>query len=269
MKKSTIPSACFLLIATLFGAVLSAAQGSAPAKSAKAPAAKPANSGATNAPDAPSANAAQPSPFPDQKSKASYAIGLNIGKSMRQQSVDVDPNVLVQGLKDGLGGGKALMTDDEVRATMMQLQTEVRAKMEEKRKEQGEASKKEGEAFLAANKTKQGVVTLPSGLQYKILTAGTGPKPTASDTVSCNYRGTLVNGTEFDASSKHGGPQTFPVTGVIKGWTEAIQLMPTGSKWQLVIPPDLAYGDQGAGADIPPGSTLVFEVELVSIQPKQ
>jgi FKBP-type peptidyl-prolyl cis-trans isomerase len=269
MKKSTIPSAYFLLIATLFGAVLCAAQGSAPAKSAKAPAAKPANSGATSAPDAPSASAAQPSPFPDQKSKASYAIGLNIGKSMRQQSVDVDPNVLVQGLKDGLGGGKALMTDDEVRTTMMQLQTEVRAKMEEKRKEQGEASKKEGDAFLAANKAKQGVVTLPSGLQYKILTAGTGPKPTASDTVSCNYRGTLVNGTEFDASSKHGGPQTFPVTGVIKGWTEALQLMPTGSKWQLVIPPDLAYGDQGAGADIPPGSTLVFEVELVSIQPKQ
>ena len=129
--------------------------------------------------------------------------------------------------------------------------------------EAGAANKKEGEAFLAANKGKEGVVTLPSGLQYKILKEGTGPKPTASDTVVCNYRGTLINGTEFDSSYKRGQPATFPVGGVIKGWTEALQLMPVGSKWQLFIPSDLAYGERGAGADIGPESTLIFEVELL------
>ena len=132
----------------------------------------------------------------------------------------------------------------------------------------GDANKKEGDAFLAANKTKEGVVTLPSGLQYKILTAGTGPKPTAADSVVCNYKGTLINGKEFDASSKHGGPATFPVGGVIKGWTEALQLMPVGSKWQLFVPADLAYGQRGAGGDIGPGATLIFEVELLSIKAK-
>jgi FKBP-type peptidyl-prolyl cis-trans isomerase FklB len=135
-------------------------------------------------------------------------------------------------------------------------------------KEEGESNKKDGDAFLAANKGKEGVVALPSGLQYKILKEGTGAKPTASDTVACNYRGTLINGTEFDSSYKRGQAATFPVGGVIKGWTEALQLMPVGSKWQLFIPPDLAYGDRGAGADIGPDETLVFEVELLSIQDK-
>jgi FKBP-type peptidyl-prolyl cis-trans isomerase FklB len=130
------------------------------------------------------------------------------------------------------------------------------------------ANKAEGEAFLAANKTKDGVVTLPSGLQYKILTAGTGPKPAATDSVVCNYKGTLINGTEFDSSYKGGKPVTFPVSGVIKGWTEALQLMPVGSKWQLWIPSGLAYGPRGAGADIGPDTTLIFEVELLSIQAK-
>jgi FKBP-type peptidyl-prolyl cis-trans isomerase FklB len=132
----------------------------------------------------------------------------------------------------------------------------------------GETNKTEGEAFLAANKTKQGIVTLPSGLQYTILKEGTGPKPTASDSVVCNYRGTLINGTEFDSSYKGGQPLTFPVGGVIKGWTEALQLMPVGSKWQLFIPSQLAYGERGAGADIGPNATLIFEVELLSIQAK-
>ena len=132
----------------------------------------------------------------------------------------------------------------------------------------GAANKTEGETFLAANKNKEGVVTLPSGLQYKILKAGTGPKPTASDSVVCNYRGTLVNGTEFDSSYKRGQPATFPVNGVIKGWTEALQLMPVGSKWQLFIPAQLAYGERGAGPDIGPNATLIFEIELLSIQGK-
>jgi FKBP-type peptidyl-prolyl cis-trans isomerase len=221
-------------------------------------------------PEAPAAK--QPvasSALPNEKDRVSYAIGMNVGSGLKRQSIDVDPNLVFQGLKDALSGGKTLMTEEEVRATFMSLQEGMRAKQEAKMKELGETNKKEGEAFLAANKAKEGVVTLPSGLQYKILQQGTGPKPTAADTVNCNYKGTLINGTEFDSSAKHGGkPATFPVGGVIKGWTEALQLMPTGSKWQLVIPSTLAYGERGAGADIGPNATLIFEVELVSIQEK-
>jgi FKBP-type peptidyl-prolyl cis-trans isomerase FklB len=202
-----------------------------------------------------------------QKDKASYAIGLNIGKSMHKDSVDVDTTILLRGLRDGLAGAKPLLTDDEARATMVALQADLRKKQEEKMAVQGEANKKEGDAFLAENKTKDGVVTLPSGLQYKILTEGTGPKPTASDTVVCNYKGTLIDSTEFDSSYKRGQPATFPVSGVIKGWTEALQLMPVGSKWQLFIPADLAYGPSGKGG-IGPNATLIFEVELMSIQSK-
>jgi FKBP-type peptidyl-prolyl cis-trans isomerase FklB len=204
-----------------------------------------------------------------QKDKASYAIGLNIGKSMHKDSVDVDPSILLRGLKDGLAGSKPLLTDDEARAAMVTLQSEMRKKQEEKMLVQGEANKKEGEAFLADNKTKDGVVTLPSGLQYKILKEGTGPKPAATDTVVCNYKGTLLDNTEFDSSYKHGQPATFLVSGVIKGWTEALQLMPVGSKWQLFIPSELAYGARGGpGGGIGPNATLIFEVELMSVQPK-
>jgi len=160
------------------------------------------------------------------------------------------------------------MTEAEAQAVLTQLQADMRKKQEEKAQQAGEANQKEGEAFLAANKSKPGVVTLPSGLQYKILKEGTGPKPTATDSVVCNYQGTLINGTEFDNSYKRGEPATFPVNGVIKGWTEALQLMPVGSKWQLFVPADLAYGPRGAGADIGPNSTLIFEVELLSIKAK-
>jgi FKBP-type peptidyl-prolyl cis-trans isomerase FklB len=204
-----------------------------------------------------------------QKEKASYAIGLNIGKSMHKDSVDVDTNILLRGMKDGLAGNKPLLTDDEARAAMVALQADLRKKGEEKMLVQGEANKKEGDAFLAENKTKDGVVALPSGLQYKILKEGTGPKPAATDTVVCQYKGTLLDNTEFDSSYKRGQPATFPVSGVIKGWTEALQLMPVGSKWQLFIPPDLAYGARGGpGGGIGPNATLVFDVELMSIQPK-
>ena len=204
-----------------------------------------------------------------QKDKASYAIGLNIGKSMHKDSVDIDPSILLRGLKDGLAGSKPLLTDDQARAAMVTLQTEMRKKQEAKALVQGEANKKEGEAFLADNKTKDGVVTLPSGLQYKILKEGTGPKPVATDTVVCNYKGTLLDNTEFDSSYKRGQPATFPVGGVIKGWTEVLQLMPVGSKWQLFIPSELAYGARGGpGGSIGPNATLIFEVELMSIQPK-
>jgi FKBP-type peptidyl-prolyl cis-trans isomerase FklB len=204
-----------------------------------------------------------------QKDKASYAIGLNIGKSMNKDSVDVDTSILLRGLKDGLAGGKPLLTDEEARAVMTTLQSDMRKKQEAKMLVQGEANKKEGEAFLADNKTKDGVVTLPSGLQYKILKQGTGAKPVVTDTVVCNYKGTLLDNTEFDSSYKRGQPATFPVSGVIKGWTEALQLMPVGSKWQLFIPSELAYGPRGGpGGGIGPNATLIFEVELMSVQPK-
>ena len=202
-----------------------------------------------------------------QKQKASYALGMKIGGDLKRQGVgaSVDSALTARGLKDALAGGKTLLTEDEEKAALTQLQTEVRGKMEAKAHEAGAAARKVGEDFLAANKSKEGVVTLPSGLQYKILTAGTGPKPTATDTVTCNYRGTLINGKEFDSSYKGGKPVSFQVGGVIRGWTEALQLMPVGSKWQLFIPADLAYGDRGAGSDIGPGDTLIFEVELLSI----
>jgi FKBP-type peptidyl-prolyl cis-trans isomerase FklB len=202
-----------------------------------------------------------------KKEKTSYALGMKIGGDLRRQGVStsLDPALTARGLKDALAGSKALLTEEEEKAVLMQLQTDLRSKQEEKAHEASAPARKEGEAFLAANKSKEGVVTLPSGLQYKILTAGTGPKPTATDTVTCNYRGTLINGKEFDSSAKHGQALSFPVNGVIKGWTEALQLMPVGSKWQLFIPADMAYGDRGSGTDIGPGETLVFEVELISI----
>jgi FKBP-type peptidyl-prolyl cis-trans isomerase len=202
------------------------------------------------------------------KDKFSYALGMNLGTSLHKQSVDIDPAILAQGLRAAMTGAKPLMTIEEAQAALAEVQNDLRKKQMEKMQAAGEANKKEGDAFLAANKTKEGVVTLPSGLQYKILKAGTGPKPTANDSVVCNYRGTLINGTEFDSSYKRGQPATFPVTGVIKGWTEALQLMPVGSKWQLFIPSSLAYGERGAGAEITPNATLIFEVELMSIQPK-
>ena len=214
------------------------------------------------------AKTATPLTLKTQKDKFSYALGMKMGENLHKQSVPVDPAILERGLKDGLAGGKTLLTDDEAQAAIGEVQNDMRKKQQEKMQEVGVANKKEGADYLAANKTKEGVVTLPSGLEYKVVKEGTGPKPTTSDTVVCNYRGTLINGTEFDSSSKHGGPATFPVSGVIKGWTEALQLMPVGSKWQLFVPSGLAYGDRGAGADIGPDATLIFDVELVSIADK-
>ena len=205
--------------------------------------------------------------FKSDKDKISYAIGMNVGKNLQRSSIDVDPAIVTKGIQDTLAG-KTLMTEAEAQTVLTQLQADMRKKQEEKAQQAGEANQKEGETFLAANKAKTGVVTLPSGLQYKILKEGTGSKPAATDSVVCHYRGTLINGTEFDSSYKRGEPATFPVNGVIKGWTEALQLMPVGSKWQLFIPPDLAYGPRGAGADIGPNATLIFEVELLSIQGK-
>ncbi len=230
------------------------------APATKAPAKTPAKTTA--------AKGTAPVALKTQKEKFSYALGMNLGMSLKKQSVEVDPVILSQGLKAALAGGKALLSPEEAQATLMEVQNDLRKKQQEKMQVAGEANKKEGAAFLASNKTKEGVVTLPSGMQYKILKEGTGPKPTATDSVVCNYRGTLINGTEFDSSYKRGQPATFPVVGVIKGWTEALQLMPVGSKWQLFIPSELAYGERGAGGDIGPNATLIFEVELMSIAEK-
>jgi FKBP-type peptidyl-prolyl cis-trans isomerase FklB len=204
------------------------------------------------------------------KEKASYAIGVNIGKGLHRDGVDVDPTFIQRGIRDALLNGKLLMTEDEMKAALMALQADLKKKADTEMAAAGAANKKEGETFLAANKAKEGVVALPDGLQYKILTPGNGPKPTATDTVVANYKGTLINGTEFDSSYKRGQPVTFPVGQVIKGWTEILQMMPVGSKWEVYIPSDLAYGPQGPGraGPIGPDQTLIFEIELVSIQPK-
>ena len=216
-------------------------------------------------------NAAAPA-LTTRKQKFSYALGMNIGSglgaNLKKQSVEVDSTLVSQGLKDAMSGAKTRLTQEEAQAVLKEVQTEVQKEQQAKMKEAADKNKTGGEAFLAANKSKDGVVTLPSGLQYKILTAGTGPKPTASDSVKCNYRGTLINGSEFDSSYKRGQPATFAVGQVIKGWTEALQLMPVGSKWQLFVPASLAYGERGAGAEIGPNATLIFEVELLSIEEK-
>jgi FKBP-type peptidyl-prolyl cis-trans isomerase len=263
MRKPLIVLRTFLAVGVvLLGNAL--AQTTAP-KTPTPPAKKPATPAAKTTPS--TATKSGGVTLTTDKQKASYAIGMNVGAGLHRQGIELDDAALLQGMKDALSGGKTLMTEDEARAALMQLQTEMQAKQQAKAQQEGDANKKEGEAYLAANKGKEGVVTLPSGLQYKILKAGSGPKPTAADSVVSNYRGTLVNGTEFDASEKHGGPQTFPVTGVIRGWTEALQLMPVGSKWQLFIPSDLAYGPRGTpGGPIGPNAALVFEIELLSIK---
>jgi FKBP-type peptidyl-prolyl cis-trans isomerase len=275
MRKLTITALNFLAAGLVLPAIAQAQQTPA-ANTKQAPATKAApapTAGTQKAPATKTGPAAKPRTQPvltlkTQKDKVSYALGANLGMNLHKESVEVDPAIVLRGLKDALAAGKMLMTDDEARAALMQLQAEVRNKQQEKMKVAGEMNKKEGAEFLEANKTKEGVVTLPSGLQYKILTEGTGPKPAASDTVVCNYRGTLISGTEFDSSYKRGQPASFPVNGVIKGWTEALQLMPVGSKWQLFVPAELGYGDRGAGGEIGPGATLIFEVELLSIQGK-
>ena len=209
------------------------------------------------------------SAFKTPKEKFSYALGMEIGDGFRKQALDLDTASLGKGLADAFSNGKTLLTEDEMRAVLASAQEEYRKKQAAVRAEKAEAALKQGEAFLAANKSKEGVITLPSGLQYKILKAGTGEKPDLDDKVVCNYRGTLIDGTEFDSSAKHDAPATFPLRGVIRGWKEALQLMPVGSKWQLFVPSYLAYGENGAGQTIPPNSALIFEVELLSAQESQ
>lgn len=270
MHKSTFRFLTFPLAGTLFCGMALAQQSSAPSTQQPS-AAKP----ATTAPKTQKASAdtkTAPVTLETQKDKISYAIGMNIGKnlndSLKKDAVDFDPDVIIRGMKDALAGNKPLLTDQEAQTILTALQNDVRKRQQEQFQQASEKNKKEGETFLAANKDKPGVVALPSGLQYKILQPGDGPKPTATDTVVCNYRGTLIDGTEFDSSYKRGQPATFPVGQVIKGWTEALQLMPVGSKWELYVPSSLAYGERGTSGPIGPNQTLIFQVELLSIQAK-
>ena len=210
-------------------------------------------------------NAGDNTALKSEKDKVSYSIGLNIGNNFKSQSVDINPDILAKGVKDALSGSKSLMTEKEIQETMAAFQKEMNAKQTERIKALAEKNKKDGEAFLAENKKKEGVKTTASGMQYKIIKAGNGAKPKATDTVAVNYRGTLIDGTEFDSSYKRGEPTSFPLNGIIPGWLEALQLMPVGSKWQLFLPPALAYGERGSGREIGPNAALVFDVELLSI----
>jgi FKBP-type peptidyl-prolyl cis-trans isomerase FklB len=206
--------------------------------------------------------------FKDQREKLSYSIGLDIGKNLKKQAIDVDTKLLLKGLTDGLSGVTPSLTEDEIKEVFTVFQKTMETRHNERQMKLAEKNKAEGEAYLAANKAKEGVITLPSGLQYKELTAGTGPSPTVTDTVTVNYRGSLIDGTEFDSSYKRGQPLKIGVSGVIPGWTEALQLMKVGAKWQLFIPANLAYGTQGAGQTIEPNAVLIFEVELIGIEPR-
>jgi FKBP-type peptidyl-prolyl cis-trans isomerase FklB len=201
-------------------------------------------------------------PLKDSKDKVSYSIGLNIGFNLKKQNVSINPDTFVLGLKDALAG-KPQMTEEQVKETMTAFEKE----MIDKQKAAGVKNGADGEKFLAENKKKEGVKTTASGLQYKVVKEGSGAQPKETDTVIANYRGTLIDGTEFDSSYKRGQPATFPVSGVIKGWTEALQMMKVGSKFQLFIPATLAYGERAIGADIGPNSTLIFEVELLDVKP--
>jgi FKBP-type peptidyl-prolyl cis-trans isomerase len=206
----------------------------------------------------------------NQKAKNSYAVGVQMGSKLKGPSTDLDAELVSRGVKDALTGAKTLLTEAEMKAALEALQTDYRTKQQEAVKQLAEKNKKDGEDFLAGNKTKKGVVTLESGLQYKVLKAGDGKKPTAADTVVCHYRGILIDGAEFDSSLARNRPGTFALKHVIKGWSEALELMSVGSKWQLFIPPSLAYGEsgpRGAGrSKIGPNATLIYEVELLSIQ---
>ncbi|HLQ26082.1 MAG TPA: FKBP-type peptidyl-prolyl cis-trans isomerase [Acidiferrobacterales bacterium] len=201
-----------------------------------------------------------------EKEKLSYSLGANLGQNVKNNNLDIDAEIFARAIKDALTGNKPLLSDEEMKTALQEFQQKMRQKQVAMLQETAAKNKKEGEAFLAANKKKKDVVVLPSGLQYKVIKAGAGKKPTINDTVIAHYTGALINGKEFDSSIRRGEPATFPLGGVIKGWQEVLPLMQTGAKWQVFIPADLAYGETGAGQAIGPNETLVFEIELISIK---
>jgi FKBP-type peptidyl-prolyl cis-trans isomerase FklB len=215
---------------------------------------------------APSVQAGEPSALKTEKERMSYGVGVDMARHFKRSGVEIDVDALARALKDELAGNPLLMSEPELRAARTAYQTAIRRNLAEARDAVGQENKKKSDEFLAANKAKEGVVTLPSGLQYKILRAGTGKKPADTDMVECHYRGALIDGTEFDSSYKAGQARTFKVASVIPGFKEALRLMPAGSKWQIFIPPQLAYGTRGSGKTIPPQSALIYEVELLAVK---
>lgn len=201
----------------------------------------------------------------DLKDKESYSLGFQFGQNMKSQGVELNLEAYTSGIQDALGGAKPKLSQEEINKTVSDLQKRIMTARQKESKEKADKNLAEGKAFLEENKKKEGIKTLPSGLQYKVLAEGSGKTPIATDSVTVNYKGTLIDGSEFDSSYKRGNPTTFQVNKVVKGWTEALQLMKEGSKWQLFIPPELGYGERGGGP-IPPNSTLIFEVELISVK---
>ena len=206
--------------------------------------------------------------FQTDPQRMGYALGTNVGRTFKQQNFPVDIDSVIAGMRDAFTGGTLKMDDAKIAETLQKLQTTLQANAQAAQETATKKNADDGTAFFAKNGTAEGVVTTKTGLQYKVVTAGDGKKPTAEDTVKVHYRGTLLDGTEFDSSYARGEPVTFPVNAVIPGWTEALQLMPVGSKWQVFIPSDLGYGPGGAGDKIGPNAALIFDVELLSIEPK-
>ncbi len=202
----------------------------------------------------------------EEKDRISYSVGYQVGGDFKRQGVTLNPDLFVKGVQDAMSGTKPLMTQQEMNSTLVDLKKKIMTAQREEQKKSAEKNLVEGKKFLEGNARKEGVTTLPSGLQYKVIAKGTGASPKKTDSVTVHYKGTLIDGTEFDSSYKRGQPATFRVDGVIAGWTEALQKMKPGAKWLLFIPPNLAYGERGAGSRIGPNSALVFEVELISVE---
>jgi FKBP-type peptidyl-prolyl cis-trans isomerase FklB len=248
-----------------FVATTVVAMGISPLANAQAPKTKPSKLSALKVakPAAPKAMS-----LTTDNQKASYTIGADLGRNLKQNNIPVEIDALIAGLRDASAGAKLALTDDEMKGCMEKLQKSVQEKQSSQNNVIAEKNKEDGEAFLKANASKPGVITTPSGLQYQIIKEGTGPKPLPTDTVTTHYHGTLIDGTVFDSSKERNQPATFPVNGVIQGWQEALPLMNTGSTYKLFIPSGLAYGNRGAGPKIGPNSTLIFDVELISIKGK-
>lgn len=208
--------------------------------------------------------AEQESELTDKKAQMSYSVGYQVGGELKDQNIDLDPEVLMKGIRDALLGAAPLMSDDEMRTTLVTLKQQLVARQEAEQRQTAKQNAQAGEAFLAENAKRSDVTVLPSGLQYQVLEKGSGAKPKPSDTVTVHYRGTLIDGTEFDSSFKRDEPTKLQLDRVIAGWSEALQLMSEGAKWKLFVPAQLAYGERGVGP-IPPHSTLIFDVELIAV----